>query len=522
MIRTWIRVLASSLVLPAGIHATVTMPHIFGNHMVLQEGIKLPIWGRSDPGDSITVSIGGKTGTATADATGHWKALLDPLPVTAAPLELDVNGSHGGLKFTDVVIGDVFFFTGQSNMNFTVGNMLPDPARPPADPEASYIAGKMTPARVAELTHDPLLRYFVSGHQIVGQPVDDCPGVWEVVTPDNVVKCSAVAFFTAKSLEAAGHKPIGAIVTGWGGAAIQYFLSLDVLKSNPAFSTYVAEYNAAHLPMTPVIKSDPNATVGTYREGKRPKAPSIIYNGMIHPIMGYGIKGMVWFHGASNAQSVADGQLYLPMQKALIESWRKGWGQGDIPFVIEQINCFDSPREFRSEVENSQMLASREEPATALSVSIDIGEQHEGHFKDKIDIGARIAQALRALAFGENVVGSGPIFKSAVVEGDRMRVSFTGIGSGLTIGVPPVDATCGKALPMPDKLSQFEICGSDGKWTPANARIDGDTVVVSSPQVTSPTAVRYAWQNWPIPCANLYNKEGLPASPFASNDTGRH
>ncbi len=496
------------------------MPHIFGDHMVLQQDIKLPIWGTSDPGDSVTVSILGKTGTATADSTGHWKVVLDPLPNTTTPTELDVQGAHGSLKFTDVVVGDVFFFTGQSNMNFTVGNMMPDPGKPPSSPEVTYIASKMTPDKVAAMTRDPLIRYFVSGHQIVGVPVDDCPGKWEVVTADNVAKCSAVAFFTGKNLAAAGHEPLGLIDTGWGGGTIQEFMSLDVLKSDPAFKQYVDEYYKSNLPMTPVIKADPNASVGEYKEGKSPKGSTFLYNGMVHPLMGYGLKGMIWFHGASNTRSVADGQLYLPLMKALISSWRKDWGQGDIPFVIQQINCVDNPKEFRSEVQNSQLLAAGEVPNTALSVSIDIGEQHEAHFKDKFDIGYRVAQALRQLAYGEKIVGEGPMFKDATVEGNKMRVTFTQIGSGLTIGVPPPDATCGKSLPMPDKLADFEIAGADGKWVPADAEIDGDSVVVSSPQVTDPKAVRYAWKDWPVPYANLYNKEGLPASPFASNDRG--
>ncbi len=475
------------------------MPHIFGDHMVLQQGMKLPLWGKAAPGEAVTAAIGGKQGSATADSTGHWRIDLDPLANSTAPLELDVHGAHNDLKFTDVVVGDNWLFSGQSNMGYTVGNM------PDHDQVAAGVQGN-------------LLRYYVSGHQVVDHPADDCPGQWEVVTPDNVKKCSAVAYFTGKNLVAAGHRPIGLIVTCWGGLGIQSFVGPEVLESDPAFKDYFDEYQKARLPVTPVAKADPNVAVGTYQEDKRPpKTPAIIYDAMIHPIIPFGLTGMVWFHGASNTQSEAAGKLYRPFQVALIREWRKDWGQGDLPFIIEQINPFDSPKEFRAEVRNSQLLATSE-PRTGLSVSIDIGERHQAHFADKSDIGYRVALAARELAYGEKIVGFGPIFQAATKEGNAMRVSFTHTGSGLTIGVPPPGATGGKSLPMPDQLADFELAGADGKWLPAEARIDGDTVVVTSAQVSDPRAVRYAWANYPVPFANLYNKEGLPASPFASND----
>ncbi len=478
------------------------MPHIFGNHMVLQQGMKLPLWGTADPGDSVTVSVAGQQGTATADSTGHWRVDLAPLANSATPVEVNVHGPHNDLKFTDVLIGDVWFCTGQSNMAYTLGNV----------PNSTAVAAE---------ANKPDIHYFVSGHQIIGVPADDCPGEWEVITPENVKKCSAVAYFMAKNLVAMGHKPIGLIVTCWGGMGIQAFMGIDALKSNPAFSEYVTEFESSPLPSTPEIKADPNATVGTYKEDKSPpKAPSVIYDGMIHPIMPYGIKGIVWFHGASNTKNEQLGKLYYPMQVALINEWRQGWQEGNIPFLIEQINCLDSPKEDRMEVRNSQLLAAQNTPNVGLSACIDIGERTQAHFGDKADVGYRLAMAARQLAYGEKVVGFGPLFQSATADNGKMRVTFTEIGSGLTIGVPPPAATGGHSWPIPDKLADFELAGADGKWFPAEAQIDGDSVVVSSPQVTDPKAVRYAWANWPQPFANLYNKEGFPASPFNSADRG--
>jgi sialate O-acetylesterase len=467
--------------------------------MVLQEGIKLPIWGHADPGEAVSVSVGHERGSTTADATGHWRIDLDPLPPGGGPLELEVHGAHNDLKFSDVLAGEVWLFTGQSNMGYTVGNM----------PDA---------AQVAAGANNPQLRYFVSGHQIVATPADDCPGQWEVVSPENVNKCSAVAYFTSKDLAASGHGPVGMIVTCWGGLGIQSFMGLDALKSNPAFQEYVDDYTKAALPAAPKIVSDPNASPGTYKEERHPpNAPTLLYNGMIHPVMPYGLKGFVWFHGASNTKSEATGKLYYPLEVAMIREWRRGWGEGDLPFIIEQINPVDVGGKFRAEVRNSQLL-TLSEPNTGLSVSIDIGEKTKAHFADKSDIGYRISLAARELAYGEKIVGFGPIYQSATTEGNKMRVSFTHTGSGLKIGVPPPAATGGVSLPLPDKLADFEIAGPDGKWVPADARIDGDTVVVSAAGVADPKAVRYAWSNFPEPLANLYNKEGLPASPFASND----
>ena len=380
-------------------------------------------------------------------------------------------------------------------MGFTVGNIHDN---------AKFLAE----------ANDPQVRYWVSGRQVAGVPQDDCPGQWTVITPETVKKCSAVSYFMARALQAAGHSPIGLVVISWP-AGIQSFISLEGLKADPTLKSYVDEFNRTPVPAKPIVKADPNKP-GVYKDDTHPpKTPVVLYNAMIHPVMPFAIKGIVWYHGASNSRTEELGRIYRNEMVALIRDWRKNWGQGDIPFIIEQINPVGENVN-RAFVRNSQLLASSE-PNTGLSVSIDIGEKTQAHFQDKLDIGNRMALAARQLAYKENVVGFGPTYQSIQTEGNKIRVNFTNLGSGLMIGVPPPGATGGKLLPIPDRLSNFEIAGPDGKFVAAEAKIDGNTVLVWSNSVSDPKAVRYAWSAYPEPLANLYNKEGLPASPFASN-----
>ena len=385
--------------LPSAARADLKMPSIFGDHMVLQQGIKLPVWGKADPGEQVAVSIGDHKGGMKADENGRWKILLEPLPNGATPTTLEVRGANQTLKFSDVLVGDVWFCSGQSNMGYTVGNM----------PDAAQIAPQAT---------DPLIRYYQSGKEVVATPQDDCPGRWVVVSPATVRRCSAVSYFMATNLQAAGHGPVGLIIVATGGIALQSFMSLEALQSDPAFRADVEAYRAAVLPSAPKIIQDPNANSDHYREEEHPPStPTVIYNGSIHPLIPYGLKGIVFYHGASNTRSEAVATLYRSQLIAMIRDWRKSWGQGDIPFIIEQINPTGGNIN-RAFVRNSQLLALSE-PKTGLCVSIDIGEKEQQHFADKSDIGLRMALAARELAYGENVVGFGPIYQSATAEGTR-------------------------------------------------------------------------------------------------------
>jgi sialate O-acetylesterase len=548
---------ALSLLFTVASRADVKMPAIFGDHMVLEEGIKLPVWGTADAGEAVTVKLGDKTGKATADAAGKWRVDLAPVATSSKALTLTVTGAKNTVKFEDVLVGDVWVCSGQSNMEFDLaGNLAP----------YRGFGGASNAAEAVPAANDPQLRLFVVTKKVALDPQSDCIGHWRVCTPDSAAVFSAVGYFFGQELRKSLKKPIGLIGSYWGGMPAQAFTSLSGLQKDPPFANYVAAYDQLKAAYPKAQETYP-ADLAAYQEAKKqwdatdgvafsavmtkwhedlekaqassqpfppkptppanmpkepappegkPSSPTVLYNGMIAPIIPYGIKGAIWYQGEANSGNAPE---YATLFPRMITDWREKWREGEFPFLFVQLASYQAPQTKPSEggwawIREAQ-LKTLSLPKTGMAVAIDIGSANDIHPQDKLDVGLRLAAAAKHVAYGQKLIYSGPIYQSMKVEGNKIRLSFTNEGSGLKMGVPPW-ITAGETIVPPTELTSFAIAGADKNFVWAKAVIDGKDVVVSADEVAAPVAVRYGWAN--NPKADLYNIEGFPASPFRTDD----
>ena len=639
--------------------ANVKLPAIFGDHMVLQRGQKIPVWGWADAGEKVTVSIAGQEQSATADKQGHWRVELAPIDAVGA-IEMTVTGANT-IKLSDVLVGEVWVCSGQSNMEMQTQQAMN------AEKE---LAG----------ANDPEMRLFHVQNAAFELPQKDVKGQWEICTPQSAAPFSAVGYFFGRQLRQNLKVPVGLIESNWGGTPAESWTDRPTLQGDPAFAKIMKDHEAA-LAAYPEAKKhydqamhdwkdkvevkDPGnskfsegwAKIGfndsdwktmpvpsrweesaklnidgavwlrrevelpvdwegkdlelslgqiddadaTYFNGEQvgdtggdlailvhrkyriparlvkamknviavrvfdrrgdgglvgapgelmlrpaaeeeslkpiplsgdwryaveyqaePKpalpappepqhpnwawAPSNLFNGMIHPIVPFAIKGVIWYQGESNAARAGE---YEHLLSSMIAGWRKAWGQGDFPFLIVQIANFMAPstqpvqeKSNWAPLREAQAKVASKVPNTALAVTIDIGDAVNIHPVNKQEVGRRLSLAAMKVAYGEQIVFSGPTYKSMSVEGNKIVLSFDHVGEGLKASG--------------DALKGFAIAGKDGTWHYADATIDGGTVTVSSKEVAEPTAVRYNWAD--NPDGNLYNKDGLPAVPFRTDD----
>ncbi|MDD5261193.1 MAG: sialate O-acetylesterase [Methylacidiphilales bacterium] len=539
--------------------AEVKMPAIFGDHMVLQQEAKIPVWGWAAPGENVKVTLGAQTATATADANGDWRVDLAPLPANgtvAAPQVLTIAGANT-LTFQDVLVGDVWIASGQSNMEFGLAHLgQPDVIAKADEPQL-------------RLFTVPKAFYATPQKDIGPVPADSLLGKWQVCTPETVAKdgswqgFSAVAYFFGREIQHSIGRPVGLISTSWGGTPAQSWTSLDGLQKDAVLAHYVeacqknavnfpqaysdflkqaAEYEEAKklwdqevgdplkLQMEAWAKQSAEAAANSKPEPPKPAAsrpapkppvapgggaygPTNLYNAMIAPLVPYAIKGAIWYQGEANAGSKQSGEEYAILFPRMINDWREKWSQGEFPFLFVQLANFTAPAKLPCEGTWPWLREAQTKtlalPNTGMAVTIDIGNTTDIHPKDKLDVGLRLALAARHIAYGQDLVYSGPIYDSMKVEGNKIIISFTNVGGGLKIGGPPWSQK------IPAELTGFAIAGDDKNWLWARAEIDGDKVVVTSDQVPAPVAVRYGWAN--SPPVDLYNKEGLPASPFRTD-----
>ncbi len=501
------------------VHADVRMPALFGDHMVLQRDRPLPVWGWAEPSERVRVSLGTVAAETVADQQGKWQLSLPAMEASHAPLEMVVSGRNR-IVIKDVLVGDVWVCAGQSNMERTV---LQSHNAKQALSEADL----------------PAIRFFQVGRKIAFEPQADCAGQWVVCELGSPAlrKFSAVAYFFGKEIFAAQGMPVGLIGTYRGGSPAEAWTSLEKLGSVPALQHYVEAFEETKIHLPELVEVYNKETLPAWRlavkawEAKpaprgpkprwplspstNPRQPTVLFNGMVNPIIPFAIKGIIWYQGENNGLSTEHASEYAVLFPAMIADWRERWGQGDFPFLYVQLASYQTkqPENDWPRLRESQRQALTV-PETAMAVSIDIGEQFDSHPKNKVDVGKRLALAARHVAYGEDIVYSGPMVKSMHTEGTKAVLRFEHIGSGLTIGVPPPIRMGQKPQQPSSSLQSFEIAGVEGEFFPAEAIIQGDTLVVSSPEVKAPVAVRYAWAAWPDPRPNLYNRDGLPASPF--------
>jgi len=446
---------------------TLAVASIFSDHMVLQRDMKLPIWGHAAPGAKVTVEFETDLQHATADADGKWKAVIGPFDA-GGPYQLKVAAGDDSLTFDDVLVGEVWVASGQSNMEWPMTHV--------ANAEQEIAAANWPRIRLIDVppvaAAKPMTSFKTSG--------------WQPATPETVRSFSAVALFFARDLQKQLDVPVGLIGCNWGGTPMEAWTSREALQSSPTFKPLV---DAQDKPPATPEEAEARKQVG-------PHEPSSLFNGMLATVIPYGIRGAIWYQGESNAGRHFQ---YAELSKLMIADWRNRWGQGEFPFLLVQLAAFEPGGPSWPFLREAQ-VQTLEIPNTGMAVAIDIGEKTDIHPKNKQDVGARLALAARAVAYGDSVEHSGPTLREKKVAGNALRLSFDH-ASGL------------KA--KGDDLKGFEIAGADGKFVPAHAQIDGEVVVVSSNEVASPRDVRYNWAAFPE--GNLYNAADLPAVPFRTD-----
>ena len=469
---------------------------LFSDHMVLQSGMQVPVWGTASPGERVTVKLNEQEQSTTAAADGRWMVRLANLK-PGGPYEMLITGQNT-IAITDVLIGEVWLGSGQSNMAFTVSK-----AR-------AYYAGVTNEEQEIAAANYPRIRMFTAKTSKSYEPKTSVEGEWLICNPENVPGFSAVGYFFARDLQKEIKLPVGILTLAFGASTAESWIRRETMAADPQLKPMLDRFDDVvktfrekapkeQPPPPPEDTSRPNRVKNPDPVQDQHNA-TVLYNGMINPVIPYAIRGVIWYQGESIVGGEPGIALYPRVMATLIQDWRKLWGQGDFPFYFVQLAAQQA---------NSNNPRVREAQATALTlpntgmaVTVDIGEAKNVHPHNKQDVGDRLARIALANVYGRKIEYSGPVYDSMAVEGETVRLKFAHIGSGLIAKDGP--------------LKWFEVAGSDRKFVPADARIDGRTVVLTSTTVKSPVAVRYAWDSYPEGC-NLYNDAGLPAVPFRTD-----
>jgi sialate O-acetylesterase len=504
----------ASLLRPSVSEGQVRLPSLFGDHMVLQAGIPIPVWGSADPGETVRVTFKNKTYTAVAGTDGRWSLRLGVCreggPYVFSVDGVPAAGSAGTasaaspLVFHDVLVGDVWLASGQSNMEFGIQT----------DSRAAQTISQAT---------DPLIHFFyvpmaksLEPQTDIGHAVSDSDGRWVVCSPSLLAAkwawhgFSAISYYFARQIRTVTKGPVGLIGSYKGGTPAQAWMSLDALEADTAFHKHVLARRKA-------LGQVDSATAAGGRFDIGFGTPACLFDAMIAPLIPYGIKGVLWYQGESNGDRLPDALDYKKLFPALIRDWRIQWPEGDFPFLFVQLPNFRAPAKMPSEgnwpwVREAQSKALVL-PHTGMAVTIDLGDPNNIHPTDKSDVGDRLALVARHVVYGENGVYTGPLYDHMSPESGGIRLFFTQTGGGLTTR-DSAGAASGPARVAPDPKG-FGISGPDGRFVWAKVVLDGNTILVSSDQVTNPVAVRYDWAD--NPNGNVYNKEGLPLAPFRTD-----
>lgn len=552
------------------------MSAIFGDHMVLQQGTSLPIWGEADPGEQVTVRFVGQEVITTARQDRQWRVNLKPVYLRSSPDILTVDGKNH-LEFSDVLVGDVWLCSGQSNMAL--------PLREAAGGEAAIVHAE-----------EEQLRLFTVFKKRALQPQRTLEGRWERCSPEAAANFSAVAYFFGRDIRMATGMPLGLIGSYYEGSSAQAWMSLAALQQSPSFSEYVAEYysivrhffknqktydeqknkyeqemvvwekevnapyqaelvnwrlkckEACERVLAQPIKPEPLSPqpLPPASPDGGPTAPTVLFNAMIAPLIPYAITGVIWYQGESNENRGTSSSWmslfparqfhkkslsafeYRRLFQRLIRSWRSAWGEGPFPFYFVSLASFRKsavdPVEALIDDEGNFLpgwawlregqIAALSLPETGLVVTTDIGSSSDIHPKDKLDVGRRLALLARRNLYAQKVMAYGPTYDSMKKEEGKLRVHFAYADHGLIVAAPPWQEE-GQVMMVPRSLQGFAITEDHKQWYDAKAVIEGNEVVLSSEFVAHPTAVRYNWKDHPT--GNLYNKEGLPAPPFRTD-----
>jgi sialate O-acetylesterase len=485
------------------LQAEVKLPPHFSSHMVLQREMSVPIWGTAAAGEEVTASFGGQTKSAVAGSDGKWRVDLASMPASAEGRALIISGTKTAqpVRCDDVLVGEVWLCSGQSNMDFTV-----------AKTEKYYFAGVNHEAEEVAAANYPLIRMFTGEWARTYQPQTTVAGTWRICTPETVREFSAIGYFFARDLQKELRVPVGIITETFGASTAQAWIRRETIAADPCLRPVLEEFDAKvknYVPLSAEEKKQWREAVAKAKaEGKKPPQapradpvqdqhnPTVLFNGMIAPIVPCAIRGVLWYQG----ESITPPRELFPIWNAtLITDWRRLWGS-DFPFFFVQLASLKAKS--NTPVVREQQARALAVPNTGMVVTIDIGDPDNVHPKNKQDVGARLVRIALARVYGRDIEYAGPVYASMQVEGSAIRLKFSHLGGGLV----------GRG----GALKTFVIAGSDMKFVPASARIEGNTIVVSSPEIVAPAAVRYAWESYPEGC-NLYNAVGLPAAPFRTD-----
>jgi sialate O-acetylesterase len=490
--------------------ADVKLPSMFTDHAVLQRDMPVPVWGIASPGEEVTVAIAGQTHKTKADENGNWDVKLDPLKL-GKPLTLVVEGKNR-LERNDILAGEVWLCSGQSNMEFALARAT--------DGDLDVAAANHPNIR--------LVRVKGPGSQT---PVEDFKGQWEVCTPESATGFSAVGYFFGRELNQQLNVPIGLIDDSWGGSSCEAWVPRDRMEGKPLYDPLIKKWDddvknfdeqkwkdawaawrkadaAARKAGKPSPKNRPLAdppALGNHR-------PANLYHARVEPVMPYAIRGVIWYQGESNAPRAYQ---YRDMFPLMIQAWRENWKQGDFPFYWVQLADYkdEQPQPGDSdwaELREAQTMTLKNLPNTGEAVIIDIGEGGDIHPHNKLEVGRRLARVALAQDYGKKIPYKSPSYDSMEKNGDKIVVKFKDVAGGIV----KIDAK---------DVRGFAVAGADRKWYWADAKIvpppkdkPADKVEVSSKDVENPVAVRYAWADNPV--CNLYNDVLLPVTPFRTDD----
>jgi sialate O-acetylesterase len=483
--------------------ANVTLPALITDNMVLQQKSDVALWGRADPGEAVTVTTSWAKAPrrAVADAQGNWLVRV-PTAKAGGPYTLTIKGNNI-LIINNVMLGEVWLCSGQSNMNFPVAKRA----------NSGWATGLVNAPEVMAQANYPNIRLFTVPQKVADAPLRDTQGRWSECSPETIGDFSAVAYFFGKEVQAKTGYPIGLINSSWGGTPAESWTRKDVLERDPELQPILAryeqglatyaqdrenyqaqliEYQKERAENRATTRVAPREPVGATSN----KSPYKLYNGMIHPLVPYTLKGVLWYQGESNVEHAFQ---YRKLFSALISSWRAEWKQPDLPFYFVQIAPH---RTGNPELRESQLVTMQALPHTGMAVITDWGDSLDIHPRNKEVVGHRLALWALAHEYGQkNLACSGPIYRDMQVESGKVRLNFAYAAGGLVAQTSP--------------LKQFTVAGPDSVFLPAQAKIEGKSVVVWSDQVKQPVAVRFAWREVPKP--DLFNTAGLPATPFRTD-----
>lgn len=480
--------------------AEVKVPALFTDHAVLQQGQDVPVWGWADHDERVSVTFRDQT-VSTKAKNGQWRVNLKKL-TPGKPAMLTIRGVTNRIMIHDVLVGEVWIASGQSNMEWPLSRSLDS---------TNDIAAAA----------NPMIRLFTVPKLKAKFPTNDIASSWQECSPETVPGFSAVAYYFGRDLQKNRQVPVGLIHTSWGGSPAEAWMSSSLLAEREdyrqtildAYEPALRKYEDARaLFDMQTVRLKEQGLAQTNRAPYPPWRPGELYDGMIAPLIPYAIKGAIWYQGEANAGRAHQYRKLFPY---LIFNWRSDWHQDDFPFLAVQLAPFDKNKKRTleeisaapvesdwAELREAQLYSTKVLPKVGLAVITDAGEQDDIHPRKKEPVGARLALAARHLAYGEKLTWSGPLFKSMTLKYGNAILSFDHVGGGL-------EARGGN-------LTGFTICGEDRKFVRAKAEIIGDKIFVSSSEVLNPVAVRFGWADYPV--VNLFNKEGLPASPFRTDD----